>query len=149
MGQVTVYHEEDNAYYTVMFDLRSSLLSDGSGASEYYLLISTSIRKPDRSAMSTYVVKALTDVPPGYSPPAASWTELCQWYIEYYMDQAELGYSTSSSSLSTDSSSSNSSSTSSSLSSNSSVSSNSSSSSTNSSSSSKSLSSLSSLTSDH
>ena len=104
MATIQVYHEENNRTYQVNVVLNRTLLSDGSGSAEEYLLISTTIRKADGTAFGTYRVKDLTDVPPGY-PTASDFTELVNDYIEYFMDQAQLGQSSSSSSLSSSSSS--------------------------------------------
>lgn len=144
MGTISIYHEENNATYSVTFDLRSTLMSDGDATYDYYLVVSTNIPKSDGTSFGTYTVKSLSDVPAGSTPPASTWTELCQWWIEYFMDQAELGYSSSSS---TESSSSSTSSSVSSSTSSSSESSNSSSSESSTSSSSLSTSSSSSTSS--
>jgi len=136
MATIQVYHQEENRYYQVNVNLASAILQDaGSGRMDYYLTISTNLKKRDGTAYPTYKVTTLADVPAGTSPAPTTWTELVDDYVSYFVEQSELGQSSSSS---TSSSSSSSSLSSESSSSQSSASSSSNSSSSNSSSSSSS-----------
>jgi hypothetical protein len=51
----------------------------------------------DGSAHPIYIIRTLSDVPTGYLP-ATTFTELVDDYVQYFIDQAELGQSSSSSS---------------------------------------------------
>jgi len=104
MANMQIYHSENNTNYSFSADIRTTLLSSGTagggtGTYDYYLLVSTSIPKTDGSSFLPAVIRTLSDVPPsGFSPPASNFTELMQWWLEYYLNQAELGFSSSSSS---------------------------------------------------
>ncbi len=113
MSQVQIYDDELNTYHTVTMDLRYSVLNDGSGESEWYIVLSTSIPKLDGTSYAPSIIKTLDDVPPGSISPATTFTELMQWWILYYMTNSEFGMSSSSSSSYSSSSSSYSSSSSS------------------------------------
>jgi len=113
MPNVRVYNETDNRIYTVTMDIFTSVLdkvhglsSDGAnGAVDFYMRVSTTMRRSsDNSALPEFIIRDLTDVPPGYAT-ALNFTELFDDYVEYYVDQAELGQSTSSSSATSSSSS--------------------------------------------
>lgn len=112
MAFVSIYNDENNAYYRVNFDLKNTVLDDGSGAYETYLLVSTNMRNSLGAIQGTFKVKTLDDVPPGETT-AINFSNLCSKYITYYLDQAELSKSSSSSSSSEQYSSSSSSSSSS------------------------------------
>ena len=107
MATVQIFHEEDGSTSTVSVSLSSAILSkiDGSPADmvrDSYLLVTTSIRRADGTAFPSYLVRDLSDTAPG-SGAATDFTDLVNGYIEYFVDQAELGQSSSSSSSSTSS----------------------------------------------
>jgi hypothetical protein len=109
MATISIYQAEDNRYYQVSVDIATSLMDRIYGSpsdcqTEYYLKISTTLRKPDNTAFSQYVIRTLADVPPGYSA-ATTFTELVDDYVEYFITYSEMGMSSSSSSLSSSSSS--------------------------------------------
>ena len=107
MATIQVYHQEENRYYQITVSLATAVLpTDNTGQTTNYLTVSTNMKYPDGTAFPVFRVVDLTDVPPGYTPPDADWTELINHYIEYFVDEAELGASSSSSSLSSSSSSS-------------------------------------------
>ena len=126
MSTVRILNDENGIYYNVNFDLQSSLLSDGSGDNDYFIIVSTTIKDPVGASLPNYYVRTLSDLPPGGSP-VTNFTDLMKEYIDYYISQSTLGQSSSSSSISSLSSSTSSSSSSSSSSNSSSSSSNSSS----------------------
>ncbi|MFA5312403.1 MAG: hypothetical protein WC375_03665 [Methanomassiliicoccales archaeon] len=105
MGTTRIYHEEEDRYYNVNYDLYSSSLNDGDGAIDYYILVTTDMRMVNGDAFPTFRIRTLEDVPPG-GTPASTFTGLLNDYISWFMEQAELGLSSSSSSSSTSSSSS-------------------------------------------
>jgi len=117
---IRIYNQANNRYYTATVDAFANIL-DNNGTDmnvDYYLKITTTMRiSVTNAAFPQYVIRYLTDVPPGYSSPAATFTDLINDYIDYFITQANLGYSSSStsssSSVSSESSSSNSSSSSS------------------------------------
>ena len=116
---IRVFNQSDSKYYTVTVDFASSVINAVNGVptnieTDYYLKISTTM-KFHGAAFPEYLVRTLNDVPAGYAP--ANFTELIQDYIDYFVTQAELGWSSSSSSDSSPSSSSRSSESSSSRSS--------------------------------
>jgi len=120
---IRVFNQADSRYYTVTIDMFSSVLDlndigeNVDVSMDYYLKINTTMRKrSDNSAFPEYLIRTLNDVPPIYGTPA-NFTELIDDYVDYFVNQAELGMSSSSSSSSM---SSNSSGSSSSISSNSS-----------------------------
>jgi len=134
MAYVSIFNDEDNRYYRVNFDVKNSILADSNtSTNETCLLITTTLKTGLGEAFPTFLIRTLDDVPPGGTPPATDFTDLCKMYIEYFLDQSTIGLSSSSSSSSSSKS----------------VSSSSSSSKSVSSSSSKSVSSDSSLSSDH
>jgi len=107
MATIQVYHQEENRFYQITVSLATAVLpTDNLGRTTNYLTISTNMKYPDGTAFPVFRVVDLTDVPPSYTPPDADWTELVNHYIAYFIDQAGLGYSSSSSSLSSSSSSS-------------------------------------------
>jgi hypothetical protein len=112
MAFVSIYNDENNAYYRVNFDLKNTVLNDGSGLYETYLVVYTDMRNSAGAVQPTFKVKTLDDVPPGETT-AIDFSNLCSKYITYFMDQAELSKSSSSSSSSEQYSSSSSSSSSS------------------------------------
>jgi len=124
MATITVFHESVNKYYQINVGIFSSVVDaihdvPSDGSVDFYLKITTNMKKPDGSSFSEYLVRELSDVPVGYST-ATTFTELVNDYIEYFIVQSEFGQSSSSSTSSTSSNSSSSSTTSSSTSSNSS-----------------------------
>lgn len=122
MATIYVFNEAENKTYTVTVDVFGTVVDKllalpTDGDIDYYLKISTTMRKAvDNSAFPVSIIRTLNDVPPGYLA-ATDFTDLIENYIEYYMDESELGASTSSSSTSSKSSSSSSSTSSSSKSS--------------------------------
>lgn len=117
MAQIRIFHDEDNRYYTVNFDLKFGVMVDiGSpdGSQDFYIDVYTDVKKTDGTSFSHYTVRSLADVPPTYST-AADFGELCRDYVEYFMVQGEMAQSSSSSTSSSSSSTSSSSSSSSEL----------------------------------
>ena len=97
MGQVRIYHDEDDREYTVNFDLKNSLLADGNGNADFYLVIKTSLKTVAGASFGEWRVKTLADIPPG-GTIATDFNDLCNQYIDYFMAGAELAQSSSSSS---------------------------------------------------
>lgn len=116
MATVNIYDQGNDTTYNVSFNLKSTLLSniDATGETDFYLDISTTMKKPDNTAFEHFIVRNLSDIPPGYVGDATSFSNLCSKYMTYFMDQSELIASSSSSSNSSSSSSSQSESSSSS-----------------------------------
>ena len=105
MATIQVYHEEENKFYQVNVNVNVAILStDSTGAINYYLTISTNIKKYGGVSFPIFRVQDLTDVAPGYSSPAANFTELIEDYVQYIITTAELGMSSSSSTSSSTSS---------------------------------------------
>ena len=100
MASVNIYNQDEDKTYTVSFDLKNTFLKDvvDGDQIDYYLSVSTSMKKIDGTAFPRYVVKNLGDLPPGYAGAANSFSDLCQKYITYFMDTSELIVSSSSSS---------------------------------------------------
>lgn len=111
MAQVKIYHDEDDREYTVNFDLRQGLLDDGSGESDFYIVINTTLRNALGVSYGEWRVRSLSDVPPGDST-ATDFNDLCQKYIDYFMAESQLAESSSSEGYSSSSSQSESSSSS-------------------------------------
>jgi hypothetical protein len=103
MPTISVYQAEDNKTYQVSVDINTAILDRVNGSpsdcqADYYLKITTTMRKAvDGSAHPIYIIRTLSDVPTGYLP-ATTFTELVDDYVQYFIDQAELGQSSSSSS---------------------------------------------------
>ena len=112
MATVRILHEENGSTSTVTVTLESAIASDQDMVRDSYLLISTTIRKTDGTAYPKYLVRSLTDVAPG-AGASSTFTDLVNDYIDYFVNDAQLGYSSSSSSSEGYSSSSSSSSSSS------------------------------------
>jgi len=113
MAEITIFNEEENKSYTMTVTLnRKSLKVSGTavGASEYYLLITTDMLMGDGTAFPNFIVKNLTDVAPGASSPASDFSALMDGYVDYFVSNSSLIYSSSSSSSSFGNSSSSSSS---------------------------------------
>jgi len=104
MATIKILHEEDGSTSSVNVILASAILSDQDMVRDSYLLISTTIKKVDGTAFPTYLVRDLTDVAPG-AGASTTFTELVNDYIDYFVNEAELGQSSSSSSNSSSSSS--------------------------------------------
>jgi hypothetical protein len=107
MATVQIFHEEDSSRSTVTVNIASAILSTVGGSPadmvrDTYLLVTTTLRRVDGTAFPTFLVRDLSDTAPG-SPAASDFTELVNTYIDYFVDQAELGQSSSSSSSSTSS----------------------------------------------
>lgn len=99
MASIKIYNEVNGNYYTVSFEIKRTILDDGIGSLETYLLISTDIKKVDKSGFKPVTIRTLSDVPDdGGSPTATSFTDLCQRYIVYFQTAATFTQSSSSSS---------------------------------------------------
>lgn len=116
MGTISVYNDEDNKTYKVTANLKQGLLApdqntDGAGKTladvEFYIEITTDIKKPDGTAYGKFIVRSLADVAPSivgspsFTPntPATGWTQLLNDYVEYFLTASLMGWSSSSSSL--------------------------------------------------
>lgn len=114
MGTINVYHDEDDRTYQVVATLKQGILSPelntgGTAVTdseiEFYLEITTNIRKFDNSTFPKFIVRSLSDVAPGAATnPATSWTVLMNEYVSYFLTTAEMGMSSSSTSSSSESS---------------------------------------------
>ena len=110
MPNISIYNQSENRYYTVTVDINSSILDVVNGSAsnatvDYYLKISTTMKKSsDKSSFPIYVIRSLSDIPAGY-PAVTNFTDLVDAYVSYFVNQAELGMSTSSSYSSSSSSS--------------------------------------------
>jgi hypothetical protein len=120
MATLSVYSKADNRIHSVTINVVYGRLYDGLGEAEYYLDISTDIRKNDGTSHGKSIIRNLSDVPPGFST-AANFKALISSWIEYFIEISDFDSSSSStsgsSSSSTESSSSSSSGSSSSSSS--------------------------------
>lgn len=113
MATVNIYDSGTDRSFTVTFDLKSSVLSSTvTGEVDYYIDVSTSLKKPNGASFGHYKIQTMSDYPPG-GTIGTSFDNLCSQYVKYFMDEAELVASSSSSSQSSSSSTSNSSSSSS------------------------------------
>jgi len=113
MAQITIYDQETNNNLRIIYTLNSAILDDTTtGDIDYYLTITTTIKKTDGSSFPTFRVRSLNDTPTGY-PTALDFTDLCEMYYDYITVTAQMAQSSSESSSSSSSSSSNSSSSSS------------------------------------
>lgn len=116
---IQVYRQSDNNFYQISVELYSNVLdvrpdSTKNGDLDYYLVVSTNIRKTDGSYFPSFVVRNLTDVPPGsLINPATSFSQLVNLYVDYFLITSEITQSSSSSSSGSSSSTSSSSSSSS------------------------------------
>jgi len=126
MARISVYQEETNRTYSVTAEALASVMdmvegSASDGDIDYYIRISTNIPKVDGTSWPVYIIRKLTDNPPGveYSTPS-TFTELINQYVTYFITVSQLTESSSSSSSFSSSSSSSVSSSSSSMSSDSS-----------------------------
>ncbi|MFA7219223.1 MAG: hypothetical protein WC119_01805 [Synergistaceae bacterium] len=105
MAQIKIYNQETDSYYQINYLLQQAILDDtADGALDYYLAISTNIPTIQGGTFPTYRVRTLSDTPPGKGT-ASDFNELCEWYRDYFCDQAELAESSESSSSSSSSSS--------------------------------------------
>ena len=110
MATVKVFDQKNGVTRTVSFNLRIGTVADeGTGATEYYVDVTTTIPQIDGTSFPNYTIRDLSDIPPGYVGDATSFSNLAGKYITYFLDQAELIQSSSSSSSSSTSSSSSSS----------------------------------------
>ena len=107
MATVQIYHEEDGRTSSISITLASAIVSDMDMVRDSYLLISTGIRKLDGSGFPTFLVRSLSDTAPG-AGVATDFTDLVNGYVDYFVNEAEFGQSSSSSSSSTSESSSSS-----------------------------------------
>lgn len=106
MGTINVYFDEDNRTYQVTATLKQGLLAPESntggtnltdGDMEFYLEISTNIKKLDGGSFPKYIVRSLADVAPG-AGASTTYTSLINNYVNYFITTAEMGLSSSSSS---------------------------------------------------
>ena len=106
MASTNIYDQGNDRTYVVSFNVKNTLLSDvdATGVMDYYIDVSTTMRQLDGTVYPHYVVRNLSDVPPGYDT-ATNFSNLCGKYISYFIDQTELIASSSSSSNSSSSSS--------------------------------------------
>lgn len=111
MGTINVYFDKDNRTYQVTAALKQGLLAPDlntggtnltDGDMEFYLEISTNIKKLDGTSFPKYVVRSLADIappiPPGSAIPVTNYTDLINNYVGYFLAIAEMGMSSSSSS---------------------------------------------------
>jgi len=99
MAYVSIFNDEDNRYYRVNFDVKNSILADSNtSTNETCLLITTTMRTGLGAAFPTFLIRTLDDVPPGDTPPAVDFTDLCKMYINYFLTESTIGFSSSSSS---------------------------------------------------
>ena len=107
MSTIQIYHEDANRFYNVNVNMFATALNTGTtGSTEYYLKITTDMRRADGTAYPTYVIKTMTDYPTGYTPSVVPTTiaELINVYIDYYiLNGITASSSTSSSSVSSSS----------------------------------------------
>lgn len=115
MASINIYDQGTNNTYKVSFELKSTILNNGLSPTptDFYLDVSTTMKKTDGSSFGHYVVQSLTDTAPGIVGAANDFSDLCKQYITYFINEAQLIESSSSSSTSSSSSSSTSSSSSS------------------------------------
>ena len=99
MATISILHEEDGSTSSVNVVLASAILSDQDMVRDSYLLVSTTIKKVDGTAFPIYLIRDLTDVAPG-AGAASTFTDLINDYVDYFVNEAQLGYSSSSSSSS-------------------------------------------------
>ena len=115
MATVSIYNSTLNQTFTVTFNLVTNILNgdtgDFTGTNDFYLDVSTTLRITGLS-FGHYVVRTLDDVPEGYAS-ATDFTDLCNKWMDYFLEATifESSSSSSSSSSSGSSDSSNSSST--------------------------------------
>lgn len=98
MAYISIFNDEDNRYYRVNFDVKNSILADSNtSTNETCLLITTTMRTGLGAAFPTFLIRTLDDVPPGDTPPAVDFTDLCKMYINYFLTESTIGQSSSSS----------------------------------------------------
>ena len=104
MATIQIFNEEASANSTVTVDLKTTMLADPleDMVVKSYLTISTNIKDVNGSSYPIFVIQDLSDIAPGASA-ATTFTELIDGYIAYFIGDAELGQSSSSSSSSTSS----------------------------------------------
>ena len=107
MATILVYNQASNTKYKISFDLKNTPLVDldPSGESDFYILVSTTMRKPDGTAFPYFIIRDLSDIPPGTAIAGTNFSDLCTKWITYFIDTTELIASSSSSSTSSSSSS--------------------------------------------
>ena len=75
MASTTIWHQEDGKNYTFTVDIGGGLLSSTQvSTEEYYLLVSTSMKKADGTSWGKILIKDHTNVAPG-NATASTWTE--------------------------------------------------------------------------
>lgn len=113
---ISIYQSSLNRTYQVTVDLLATVMDKihgsavGTGDIDYYLKISTTMRKSNGTVFPIYVVRNLYDLPAtsgsyAYNIPALNFTDLIDDYVDYFIYMAELVQSSSSSSISSSSSS--------------------------------------------
>ena len=117
MATRQLFSEERNEFFTFTAELEQSYIDGTFGDTpfdyDFYIKISTNFTDPYGNAMEEFVVRTLTDLPPGDAGPYTSFDALIVAYSAYYLAQgADYQSSSSSSSSSSNSSSSSSSSSS-------------------------------------
>jgi hypothetical protein len=103
MATLSVYNKADNRIHSVTINVVYGRLYDGLGEAEYYLDLTTDIRKYDGSSHGRKVIRNLSDVPPGFST-AANFKALISSWIEYFIELSDFDSSSSSTSSSSSSS---------------------------------------------
>lgn len=103
---IPIFDKDQNATYQVRVDVVKSVDSGTTtGEHEYYLTISTTYRHQGES-FPTFIVKSLSDEPPGFSNSPSTFSELIKDYVDYFTNYFILESSSSSESSSSESTSS-------------------------------------------
>ena len=104
MATIQIFHEETGSTSTVTVTLNSAIMSDADMTRDTYLILTTTIPQAGGGSYPAYIIRTLADTAPTY-PTASNFTELIDGYVEYFVDQSQLGQSSSSSETSSESSS--------------------------------------------
>jgi len=98
MPTIDVFYENAKQKFTINLEVRTSALENSTdGKYEYFLLLWTNFL----SDFGNYVIRDLTDVPPGYVGPAfTTFSDLIKAYIDYIVNDVVLESSSSNSSSS-------------------------------------------------
>ena len=112
MATIQVFNESENRFYQVQVNLFVNTLdlvngSPSNADTDYYLKITTNMKKTDGTSFGEFVVRNMADVPTDgpvtYTP--TTFAQLVNNYVDYFLVMAEYGQSSSSSSISSSSSS--------------------------------------------
>ena len=112
MATIQVFNESENRFYQVQVNLFVNTLdlvngSPSNADTDYYLKITTNMKKTDGTSFGEFVVRTMADVPTDgpvtYTP--TTFAQLVNNYVDYFLVMAEYGQSSSSSSFSSSSSS--------------------------------------------